>query len=141
MRKGLLVLVALAALASAASAASGPARDRAGGFIGPYTGVATGSRDNFHHRDNGSTDPDPHVVSDATDASHGRFLSSSRTESGGVSGTGNGDYQSATWHLEGVNGDNGSFSCDIPIHTQAYSATITGYAAGGQLFLRFKLDD
>src|SRR3954452_15223047 len=124
MRKGLLVLVALAALASAASAASGPARHRAGGFIGPYTGVATGSRDNFHHRDNGSTDPKTHVVSESTDAYHGRFLYSFRIENGVVSGTGNGDYQSATWHLEGMNGDNGSFSCDIPIHTQAYSATV-----------------
>src|SRR4051794_22562333 len=133
-----MTAVVLAALALAATASGGPART---GFIGPYTGVATGSRSNFHHLDNQSTDPKNHVVSDSNDEYHGRFTYSFRVEKGVVSGRGDGDYQSATWHLQGVNGDQGSFSCDIPVNTQPFSALITGYAAGGMLFLRFELND
>ena len=140
MRLGSVATVSVTALALglAAAASGGHAKSA---FIGPYTGVATGSRSNFRHLDNQSTDPKTHVVSDSNDEYHGRFTYSFRVENGVVNGIGNGDYQSATWHLQGVNGDQGAFSCDIPVHTQPFSARITGYAAGGMLFLRFELND
>jgi Ca2+-binding RTX toxin-like protein len=143
MRVGLVLMgmLAAAALVFAATATSGPSRTTSRAFIGPYTGVATGERDGFHHKDNGSTDPKSHIVSDSTDEYHGRFTYSFRIDNGVVKGTGNGDYQSATWHLQGTNGDNGAFNCDIPVTTQAFSVRITGYAAGGSIYLQFHLND
>jgi Ca2+-binding RTX toxin-like protein len=143
MRTGLLLAGTLAAtaLCFAGTATSGPSRAVGHTFIGPYTGVATGSRDGFHHKDNGSTDPKTHVVSESTDEYHGRFTYSFRIENGVVSGIGNGDYQSATWHLQGTNGDKGAFNCDIPVTTQPFSVRITGYAAGGSIYLKFLIND
>jgi Ca2+-binding RTX toxin-like protein len=142
MRVGLrLAAVAATATLVLAVTGTGGATRSSGIFIGPYTGVATGGVDRFRHKDNQSTDPKTHVVSESSDAYHGRFLYSFRIDNGAVKGVGNGDYQSATWHLSGTNGDKGGFDCDIPITTQPFSVRITGFAAGGSIFLRFLVND
>jgi Ca2+-binding RTX toxin-like protein len=142
MRAGLQVLVVAAAAAVVlAASGTGEARRTAGAFIGPYTGVATGGVDRFGHKDNQSSDPKSHVVSTSNDSYRGRFTYSFRIDNGVIKGNGNGAYQSATWHLSGTNGDKGSFDCDIPITTQPFSVRVTGFAAGGELYIRFLIND
>jgi Ca2+-binding RTX toxin-like protein len=58
---------------------------------------------------------------------------------GVVTGRGNGAYQAATWHLQGVNGSNGPFSCDVPMTTTEFGVRIYGRLRDGTVRLWFGL--
>jgi hypothetical protein len=108
--------------------------------IGPYTGSGTGLLDRYRHVDNHAPDPD-HIVTDSKDVYRGRFTYSFRIDRfGNISGKGTGTYDPATWHLEGVNGSNGPFACDIPMTTPPFGVAVTGHADDGAMHLRFALD-
>lgn len=114
----------------------------AAAFIGPFTGVVHGDLDRFQHLENDGdpTDPADDFFSNSSDRYRVRFLYSFRIQAGGrVAGTGNGVYQSATWHLEGKNGTSGSFSCDPPIETRPFGVRVTGHARDGRIRLHFHL--
>ena len=49
-------------------------------------------------------------------------------------------YQSATWHLEGVNGSHGPFSCDVPMRTTQFTVRVTGQTSDGEMHVRFALE-
>lgn len=105
-----------------------------------YRGVGTGLLDRYRHIDNHADDPDDHIVSDAKDIYVGRFNYSFQVdESGNVRGTGSGTYLRSTWHLAGVNGDKGSFDCDVPMSTQDFTVRITGTASAETIRARFEL--
>jgi hypothetical protein len=127
---GFAALLILAALPSSAAAS-----------IGPYTGVGQGLLDRFRHIDNHEADPN-HIVTDSKDVYRGRFRYSFQIDSfGNISGNGNGSYrQPVTWHLEGVNGSNGPFSCDIPMTTTNFRVRVTGHAEDGEMHVRFALE-
>jgi Ca2+-binding RTX toxin-like protein len=109
--------------------------------IGPYTGVGEGLLDRFRHVDNHAPDPD-HIVTDSKDVYRGRFRYSFRIDGfGNISGNGNGSYhRPTTWHLEGVNGSHGPFSCDISMKTTDFRVRVTGRADDGRMHLRFALE-
>lgn len=126
------LVAALVVLAAAA--------DPAAAFIGPFTGVGHGLLDRHRHTDNHEADPN-HIVVDSTDVYRGRFTYSFRIdEFGTITGTGHGSYQTATWHLEGVNGDQGPFSCDVPMRTTDFTVRVTGAADDGRMRVRFALE-
>ncbi len=126
---GFAALLLLAALPSSAAAS-----------IGPYTGVVRGHLDRQRHVDNHAPDPD-HIVTDSKDIYRGRFTYSFRIdEFGTITGRGDGSYQQATWHLEGVNGSHGPFSCDIPMRTTDFTVRVTGQTSDGQMHVRFALE-
>ena len=120
------VALAIVALPAAAAAAE----------IGPFRGVGTGLVDRYRHLER----PADNFYSDSKDIYKGRFTYSFRIdENGVVRGRGHGVYQSATWHLEGRNGDNGAFSCDIPLTTAPnYVVDISGRAVDGEARLHFE---
>jgi hypothetical protein len=109
-------------------------------FIGPYTGVGRGHLDRFRHIDNHAPDPD-HIVTDSKDIYRGRFTYSFRIdEFGSITGRGDGSYQQATWHLEGVNGSQGPFSCDPIMTTTEFTVRVTGRTSDGEMHVRFALE-
>ena len=110
------------------------------GSIGPYTGVGRGLLDRHRHVDNHAPDPD-HIVTDSTDVYRGRFTYSFRIdEFGTITGRGDGSYQQPAWHLEGVNGSNGPFSCDITMRTTEFTVRVTGQTSDGEMHVRFALE-
>jgi len=138
-RIGVIASVVLLGLVAASATGARQHGVRHHSFIGPFTGVATGGEDRVSHRDDKSSNPDNHVVSDSLENYQGRFTYSFRIENGEVAGTGQGVYTAATWHLSGVNGKNGSFSCDVPLETQAFSVVVNGFAVDGRLYLYFTI--
>jgi hypothetical protein len=129
-----LALVVVCALLSATA-------DATRVTIGPYRGTATGGVDRHRHIDNQSSNPDSHIVGDSDDSEKGHFTYTFRLDNGVITGTGNGDYSTVTWHLEGTNGNHGHFSCDIPLTVKPYGVRIRGFAADGTLYLRFHIGD
>ena len=127
---GFAALLVLAALPASAAAS-----------IGPYTGVGEGLLDRYRHIDNHEADPN-HIVTDSKDVYRGRFRYSFQIDSfGNISGNGNGSYRRpTTWHLEGVNGSNGPFSCDIPMTTTDFRVRVTGQTTDGEMHVRFALE-
>jgi hypothetical protein len=127
---GFAALLVLAALPASAAAS-----------IGPYTGVGEGLLDRYRHIDNHAPDPD-HIVTDSKDVYRGRFRYSFQIDSfGNISGNGNGSYRRpTTWHLEGVNGSQGPFSCDISMTTTDFRVRVTGQTADGEMHVRFALE-
>lgn len=126
---GFAVLLVLAFLPTPAAAS-----------IGPFTGTGGGLLDRYRHIDNHEADPN-HIVTDSKDVYRGRFRYSFRIDGfGNISGNGNGSYRPATWHLEGVNGSHGPFSCDIRMKTEDFRVRVTGQAADGKLHIRFALE-
>jgi Ca2+-binding RTX toxin-like protein len=139
-----LVFAALVTVIGAGAAPAARSRSsvsRAAVFEGPFTGVGIGGTDRYRHLDNHASNPDDHIVTDSNDGYRGRFLYSFRIDHGVISGTGEGVYQSATWHLQGTNGKNGGFSCDVPVEAQPFSVLVTGRAAKGVLTVHFTLQD
>jgi Ca2+-binding RTX toxin-like protein len=123
---GLAILLALGAAAPAAA------------FIGPYTGVGTGSSDHYVHTNNSDQ-------SDVVDSKHvykGRFTYSFRIDPyGTIDGRGDGTFQSATWRLDGRN-DNVPFGCNPPITTSPnYEVEINGFVTDGRAHLTMSLLD
>jgi Ca2+-binding RTX toxin-like protein len=136
------VVVLLSALATPAAArVSAPQAPAKATFIGPYTGVGSGHLHRVRNVDNQDPDPADRLVVRSTDDYRLRFRYSFRIDGFGfISGTGNGSYQAATWHLEGTNGSHGPFSCDVPMRTTQFRVRITGTAADGKMTVRFELD-
>jgi hemolysin type calcium-binding protein len=116
--------------------------DTAGAFIGPYTGVGRGALDRQRHIDNHAPDPADHIVTDSSDVYRGRFTYSFRIdEFGTIRGRGDGSYQQGTYHLEGVNGSHGAFSCDLQMTTTDFTVRVTGQTSDGDMHVRFALED
>jgi Ca2+-binding RTX toxin-like protein len=129
-------LVAAALVFTAFALAPAPAA----AVIGPFTGTATGLLDRYRHIDTQGS-PESRVVSDSKDIYKARFTYRFEIDDlGNISGSGTGDYTSATWHLEGTNGEQGSFSCDVPMTVGAFKVRVTGRAGSGKLLVRFTLD-
>jgi hypothetical protein len=106
---------------------------------GPYTGTGTGLVDRFRHLDNGLPDPD-HVFSDSRDSYRASFrYSFTVAADGAVSGEGSGEYASATWRIDGLNGSDGPFACDVPLTAPPFGVEVSGESAGSTLRLRFAL--
>ena len=105
--------------------------------IGPFRGAGTGLVDRFHRMDR----PEENFFSNSKDVYTGRFVYSFNVDqNGNVRGRGHGVYNSATWHLDGNNGDKGAFGCDIPIETVSnYDVAISGRAVDGEARPRFEL--
>jgi Ca2+-binding RTX toxin-like protein len=135
--RGFLVAAVTALVLSTAGVAARPAAQSPSAFIGPYTGVGTGGVDRTLHHDNKNPDPNNHVSFNSDDSYRGRFVYSFRIANNVVHGTGEGSYQSATWHLQGVNGSDGSFSCDPVVTTNGFTVEIFGVVVGRTMFLRF----
>ena len=138
-RAGVITIVVLLGLVAASTTAARERTVRHRSFIGPFTGVGVGGQTRFGHSDNKSTNPDSHVVSDSNEAYSGRFTYSFRIENGVIEGIGEGVYQSATWHLSGVNGKNGAFSCDPTVTTKDFRVAVTGWTVGPKMYLYFEL--
>ncbi len=141
MRPSIALALALAALAlPTPSTPNVAAPSRAAQSAGPYTGVATGLLDRYRHIDNHAAAAD-RIVTDAKDVYVGRFTYSFHIdEFGNVTGSGTGTYLAATWHLEGVNGSHGPFSCDVPMFTQAFGVRVTGQATADAITVRFAME-
>ena len=134
----LLLLLGLGALVAATSAtAHRHGRERAA-FVGPYTGVATGEQTRVAHKDNKASG-DSHVTSDSDEDYQARFTYSFRVENGEISGTGQGVYLTATWHLSGVNGKYGGFSCDPDVTGAPFHVEVVGFRLENQLVFTFNL--
>jgi Ca2+-binding RTX toxin-like protein len=138
-RVGVIASVVLLGLAAASTTAAREYTVRHPSFIGPFTGVGVGGQERFGQFDDKSTNPDNHVVSDSNETYSGRFTYSFRIENGVIEGTGEGVYQSATWHLQGVNGKNGAFSCDPTVDTKSFGVTVGGWTVGTKMYLYFEL--
>jgi Ca2+-binding RTX toxin-like protein len=143
MRSRHVLALCLACVLLAAAGVAEAARPQArAAFIGPFTGVVTGSVDRWHHIDDQNPDPNAHFTSDSKDRYTARFTYSFRIQSDGtIEGTGHGVYKSATWHLSGHNRDKGNFDCEIPVSGGPFSVTVSGRAAAGTLHLLFALPD
>ncbi len=126
-RLGAVLALALAGLPTATASAD----------IGPFRGVGTGLVDRYRHLER----PSDNFYSDSKDVYRGRFVYSfTIDENGVVRGRGQGVYQSATWHLEGRNGDQGTFGCDIPIRTSPnYVIDISGRVDDGSARVAFEM--
>jgi Ca2+-binding RTX toxin-like protein len=120
----LTVLVALGAAAPASA------------FIGPFTGVGTGTSDHYVHT-NSSDQTD---VVDSKHVYKGRFTYSFRIDAfGSISGRGDGTFQSATWRLDGRQ-DDVPFGCDVPVTTSpTYEVEINGHVEDGRAHLTMSL--
>jgi Ca2+-binding RTX toxin-like protein len=129
-----MIARALAAAVILALGAAAPAS----AFIGPFTGVGSGTSDHNSHAENA----DQTNVVNSHAAYSGRFTYSFRIDAvGTISGRGDGTYQSATWHVDGTNGDKGGFNCDPPVTTSPnYSVTVDGNVVNGHAHLTFSLE-
>jgi len=125
---GLLGVAALLLPVTGSTAPKAPAQS-----VEPYTGVGTGLLDRYRHIASSFT-------SDSKDVYRGRFTYAFQIDAfGNIEGTGNGDYLTATWRLDGVN-EGRRFGCNVPMSTQAFRVRITGHATGGTATIRFALE-
>jgi hypothetical protein len=104
--------------------------------IGPFRGTGTGLVDRFHRM----VRPEDNFHSNSKDVYRGRFVYSfSVNEHGIIRGRGQGAYQSATWHLDGNNGDKGAFNCDIPMtFSPSWTVEISGQVVDGEARPKFE---
>jgi hemolysin type calcium-binding protein len=134
MRALIVGLLAFAALVLPVTGGARSAPAALAQSVEPFTGVGVGLLDRYRHIASSFT-------SDSKDVYQGRFTYSFTVdELGNVTGTGNGDYLTATWRLDGVN-QGRRFGCDVPMSTQAFRVRITGHAAGRVARIRFALED
>lgn len=135
MRAPVAVVAASAALALPVTGAPSTAPAASDEAVGPYRGVGLGLLDRYRHIN------DPQFTSDSKDVYRGRFTYTfTIDESGNVAGTGNGDYLTATWRLDGVHHGHGTFGCNVPMSTKPYRVRVTGRAADGKARIRFALE-
>lgn len=144
MFRGALLVTVLVAVATGVATAGGarPHRAAAPRFVASYDVVLTGGVDRSKHSDNQASDPKNHVWSQSDDAYRGRGILTLKEEANGrlVPSSNSFHYLSATWHLTGVNGSNGSFSCDPPVDTTDGTVNAGGWVAGGVPYVRFLLN-
>ncbi|HEY7632122.1 MAG TPA: hypothetical protein VH817_15555 [Thermoleophilaceae bacterium] len=102
-----------------------------------WHGTATG----FQSRDKDvdqHTNPDIVFTSDETHQVTLHF--SFEVGSGGdISGDGTGSYDFLTWHLQGTNGDHGSFSCDVPVDGNHFAVQAGGSVSGDDITLSLSI--
>jgi Ca2+-binding RTX toxin-like protein len=134
----LLFALAAGALLVATSATAHRHAPAHASFIGPYTGVAVGEQMRVGHKDNHASG-DSHITSDSDEDYQGRFIYSFRVENGEVEGTGDGVYLKATWHLSGVNGKYGGFSCDPAVTGTPFRVSVSGFKLDNDLLVAFTL--
>lgn len=135
MRALALGLLALAALALPVTGAPSIAPASPAQSAGPYRGVGLGLLDRYRHINNSR------FTSDSKDVYRGRFTYTFTIDAAGnVTGTGTGDYLTATWRLDGVHHGHGTFGCDVPMSTKPFRVRITGNAADGVARIRFALE-
>jgi Ca2+-binding RTX toxin-like protein len=132
-----LALAVGALVVTTAAPARRHAPERAS-FFGPYTGVATGEQTRVSHQDNKASG-DSHVTSDSDEDYQARFTYSFRVENGEIAGTGEGVYLAATWHLSGVNGKYGGFSCDPEVTGTPFHVEVYGFKLDNELIVSFFL--
>ncbi len=131
-----------AALALVVAALAWPvAGGAASGVAQAWTGEVEGTLTETGHRDNEASDPDNRVVVDDSQLYRVRFTFGFRvTRDGSIVGKGVGEYLDATWHLEGRNGDAGSFSCDPEVRVpDTFKVEVVGRAKGRTLELELRL--
>jgi Ca2+-binding RTX toxin-like protein len=131
-----LLVLAVCALFAATSATARRHGAEHSSFIGPYTGVATGEQTRVGHSDNNASG-DNHITSDSDEDYRARFTYSFRVEDGEIIGTGEGVYLAATWHLSGVNGSYGGFSCDPAVTASAFHVAVDGFTLENDLLIQF----
>jgi Ca2+-binding RTX toxin-like protein len=138
MRTPLAVALAVASLLATPAAASAAET---------WRGTATGVQDRVRHHDEQTS---PNVVWD--DQQHyGVELSFSFTidDTGVISGTGDGRYTAARWHIAGINEDavnddppkDPHFDCSPPITGEPFDVLLTGHADADTVTLGFLLLD
>jgi Ca2+-binding RTX toxin-like protein len=132
----LLFALAVGALLVATSATAH--RHAHASVIGPYTGVAVGEQTRGGHQDNHQSG-DSHITSDSDEDYQGRFSYSFRVENGEVDGSGDGVYLKTTWHLSGVNGKYGGFSCDPAVTGTPFRVSVTGFKLDNDLLITFDI--
>jgi RTX calcium-binding nonapeptide repeat (4 copies) len=137
-----LIACVAAGLGVATVATAQPQRHARPTFVASYDVVLTGGEDRSKHGDNQDSDPNNHVVVQSDDSYRGRGILSLKEESNGrlVPSSDSFHYLSATWHLSGQNGGNGSFDCNPPLTTTDGTVDAAGWVAGGVPYLRFLLD-
>lgn len=142
MFRGTLIALVVAAAAFTTIATAQTHRQARPTFVASYDVVMTGGEDRSKHADNQSTDPNNHVWSQSDDSYRGRGILSLKEESNGrlVAASNSFAYLTATWHLTGQNGSNGSFDCDPPVTTTDGTVNAAGWVSGGVPYLRFLLD-
>lgn len=103
--------------------------------------TAEGGRVQTRHSDNGNSDPNAHVTFDDTQSYRGQIeFNLVLTKDGDFTHTGFGTYSEASWHLQGVNGGDGAFSCDPTVSTTSpFDVSVTGYSTNGAAFLHLGL--
>jgi Ca2+-binding RTX toxin-like protein len=138
----LLALIGAACVAAVSVAA--PARDarpRAPKFVASYDVVLSGGLERQRHADSQASDPQDSVVVESDDSYSGRGILTLKEEDNGllVPSSNSFAYQSATWHLSGQNGTNGSFDCNPTVTTTDGTVDAAGRVVGGVLYVRFIL--
>ncbi len=131
-RGGTVILLALLVL-SAWSLAWAPAGALASG--GVWRGTAEGIRVDDHEINSDE-------LTSSSVANYQVELSYSFSVSHGVvTGTGNGYYTDAHWHLSGVNGKEGSFDCEPPVTGEPFKVEVSGQASGHDVLLDLAIPD
>lgn len=129
-----------AALAHQPPHAGAAAGAGGGDYLVIWKVTGQGGRVQTRHRDDGG-DPKTRVTLDDTQTYKGRveFTLILRGD-GDFSHTGTGTYSEATWHLQGTNGDHGSFSCDPTVSTNSpFDVKVSGYSSQGAASLHMTL--
>lgn len=127
-----------AAIALAAAASAGPGAQPAAASA-VWHGTAEGIQVRSIHKDF-HTDPD--TTSDSSENYQVTLHFSFEVQNGGrISGTGNGSYDDLHWHLSGVNGDKGSFDCDVPVSGNDFPVVVGGSVSGGSGRLSLAIPD
>jgi hypothetical protein len=137
-----LALVLVGVLVGAAPSVANEAKKKPRPRLIHYTGKASGGLTWQEHRVSQDANPAPSVTVDQNGEDKGVFTFSFTVDrkTGKVTGSGKGSYTSATWHLT-VTDTTGTFTCDIPIHTNTYAVKVTGRAVGSRIRLALSLPD
>ena len=140
----LLVAVATASVTAVSVSTASPARHarrRAPDFVASYDVILTGGLDRQKHSDNQASDPKNRLVVESDDSYAGRGILTLKEEDNGrlVPSSNSFAYQTATWHLSGQNGSDGSFDCSPTITTTDGTVDAAGWVVGGVLYVRFIL--
>lgn len=144
LRLAILLGVLAAAGATAVSTASPGrhSRPQAHTFVASYDVVLTGGVDRQAHRDSQASDPSKSLIVQSDDSYRGRGILTLKEEDNGrlVPASNSFAYQSATWHLSGQNGSDGSFDCQPPVTTTNGTVDAAGWVVGGVMYVRFILN-
>lgn len=138
----LFALVGATALTAVSFAAPGRhGQARAPKFVASYDVILTGGLDRQRHADSQASDPKDSLVVESDDSYRGRGILTLKEEDNGllVPSSNSFAYQSATWHLSGQNGTNGSFDCNPTVTTTDGTVDAAGRVVGGVLYVRFIL--